>query len=108
MIAAGWTGTRGSNDFEPQLWHDVPQIKKLADEIGTHYEGLEPRDGSFALFDYCLLQHYQFGNSFIGPHCDDECPPDQPIAGVSFGEQRQLVMKSLATGEKFDVLLPDR
>ena len=58
-------------------------------------------------FEGALLNHYRDGSVKLGFHADDEpiLAPDSPIASVSLGAPRRLVLKHDAPGETHELVL---
>lgn len=55
-------------------------------------------------FNFCLVNYYEDGSKYIGPHSDDEkgLDPKHPIASVSFGETRPFRLRSKLSGKTYE------
>lgn len=60
-------------------------------------------------FNQALINWYQDGNHYIGPHRDDErqLVKHSPIMSISLGQQRTFRVKNRFTGVITDIQMPD-
>lgn len=88
-----------------RCWHDksennelCEELLKLKDKIGKRF-GFEP--------NFVLINKYSDGNQYIGFHSDDEKDLDMhsPIAGISFGSEREMIFKNRTDSKKTHSLL---
>jgi alkylated DNA repair dioxygenase AlkB len=75
---------RFARTYEPQSWHPI---------LREHQTAVSSRLN--ANLDVCFLNMYEDGKDQLGWHADDspEMDPFQPIVSVSFGEEREIMVR---------------
>ena len=82
-VSYNFTGT----NVKAKSWNTTTKLskclKQIRDKVSKRFN---------CEFNFVLINKYADGNSYIGPHYDDErdLVKDSPIVGVSFGESRLL------------------
>lgn len=77
-------------------WDTIPGLSGIKEYI----EGICGQK-----FTVCALQYYKNGNVGINPHRDKEMIKGTKIAGLTFGQERTLVMTSCDGSKQLDVKL---
>ncbi|XP_010542184.1 PREDICTED: DNA oxidative demethylase ALKBH2 isoform X1 [Tarenaya hassleriana] len=75
-------------------WDDFPPLKEILDAVHKVLPG--------SRFNSLLLNRYKGGNDYVGWHADDEklYGPTPEIASVSFGCEREFLLKKKKLEEK--------
>lgn len=89
---------------------NITNDKALDMKVGRMLKKVSVILGNFlnTQFNYSLINNYIDGNNYIGYHADDEkeLGRNPIIAGISFGEEREIYFKSMIDGKVVKVKLP--
>jgi alkylated DNA repair dioxygenase AlkB len=92
---------------KPQIY-SYSGIKEKSIESPAELKELKSKIEDFtqSKFNYALLNYYKDGNDSINQHSDDEksIEKDSTIASISFGQERNFIMKNKKSGEK--IIIP--
>ena len=100
----GWIG---SGDYEVTFGNGN-EARPFRTWVRGRALELESRPESSVMFDWTIIQWYLTGKSEMGPHSNKENWHEHPIAGVSFGDARQLWVSEVDGDGTKDFLLPNR
>lgn len=89
---------------------NITDDKVLDMKVGKMLKKVSVILGNFlnTKFNYTLINNYINGNNYIGYHADDEkeLGKNPIIAGISFGEEREIYFKSMIDEKVIKIKLP--